>query len=191
MAAGSGILYGSINVLAKPLPLHPFVKAAIAYLASAVTLAPFLRGLRIVPRDWPKVLAMGLVGAGVSPVLLFYGLRETAAADAGLLLTLEMVATATLAYAFLRERFRGGVLSVHKARVFKPAPDVYAIAEETLGVPRSLLGFVSSNGWDAAGAKTFGFRVFWINRSGAPVERLGVRPDAVIKSLAEVEPLLA
>jgi 2-haloacid dehalogenase len=91
----------------------------------------------------------------------------------------------------VRERFRGGVLSVHKARVFKPAPDVYAIAEETLGVPRSLLGFVSSNGWDAAGAKTFGFRVFWINRSGAPVERLGVRPDAVIKSLAEVEPLLA
>jgi 2-haloacid dehalogenase len=87
----------------------------------------------------------------------------------------------------VRERFRGGVLSVHKARVFKPAPEVYALAEEALGVPRSLMGFVSSNGWDAAGAKQFGFRVFWINRSGAPVERLGVRPDAVVKSLAEIE----
>ena len=90
----------------------------------------------------------------------------------------------------VRERFRGGILSVHKAKVFKPAPDVYAIAEEALGVPRSLMGFVSSNGWDAAGAKTFGFRVFWINRAGSPVERLGVRPDAVIKSLAELDAAL-
>ena len=87
----------------------------------------------------------------------------------------------------LRERFRGGVLSVHGAKVFKPAPDVYAIAEEALGLPRTIMGFVSSNGWDAAGAKTFGFRVFWINRAGAPVERLGVRPDAIIRSLAELE----
>lgn len=91
----------------------------------------------------------------------------------------------------LRERFRGGVLSVHKAQVFKPAPEVYAIAEEALGVPRSLMGFVSSNGWDAAGAKTFGFRVFWVNRSGAPVERLGVQPDAIIGNLGEIERHLA
>lgn len=90
----------------------------------------------------------------------------------------------------VRERFRGGILSVHKARMFKPAPEVYALAEDALGVPRALMGFVSSNGWDAAGAKTFGFRVFWINRSGAPVERLGVRPDAVVKSLAEIEQYL-
>jgi len=87
----------------------------------------------------------------------------------------------------VRERFRGGILSVHKAKTFKPSPSVYSIAEEALGVPRTLVGFVSSNGWDAAGAKTFGFRTFWVNRSGAPVERLGVRPDAVVKSLAEIE----
>ena len=91
----------------------------------------------------------------------------------------------------LKDLFRGGILSVHAARTFKPAPSVYRIAEESLGVPRTLMGFVSSNGWDAAGAKTFGFQVYWVNRAGAPVERLGVRPDAVIKSLAEIEPLLA
>jgi 2-haloacid dehalogenase len=91
----------------------------------------------------------------------------------------------------LRERFRGGILSVHPAKVFKPAPEVYAIAEEALGVPRSLMGFVSSNGWDAAGAKAFGFRVFWVNRAGAPVERLGVRPDAIIRSLGELEQAMA
>jgi 2-haloacid dehalogenase len=101
----------------------------------------------------------------------------------------EMLA-AVVDHNAVRERFRGGVLSVHAAKIFKPAPAVYSIAEETLGVPRSLMGFVSSNGWDAAGAKAFGFRVFWVNRSGAPVERLGVRPDAIVKSLAEIEALL-
>lgn len=97
---------------------------------------------------------------------------------------------AVVAHNGLRERFRGGVLSVHPARRFKPDPAVYRIAEEALGVPRPLVGFVSSNGWDAAGAKAFGFRAFWVNRTGAPVERLGVRPDAVLKSLEGLEAAL-
>ena len=98
---------------------------------------------------------------------------------------------AVVAHNGLRERFRGGVLSVHPARRFKPDPAVYRIAEEALGVPRPLVGFVSSNGWDAAGAKSFGFRAFWVNRSGAPVERLGVRPDAVVKGLDGLEAAFA
>jgi drug/metabolite transporter (DMT)-like permease len=106
MAAGSGLLYGSINVLAKPIAMHPVMKAAVAYLVSATVLSPFLRGLHIQPRDWPKVLAMGLIGGGVAPVLLFYGLQETAAADAGMLLTVEMVGTAALAAVFIGERYR-------------------------------------------------------------------------------------
>jgi drug/metabolite transporter (DMT)-like permease len=106
MAAGSGVLYGSINVLAKPVDLDPLVKASIAYLVSALVLSPFLRTLHIAKGDWPKVLTMGLVGGGVAPVLLFYGLRETAAADAGMLLTLEMVGTAALAVLFIGERYR-------------------------------------------------------------------------------------
>jgi 2-haloacid dehalogenase len=97
---------------------------------------------------------------------------------------------AVVDYNGLRERFRGGVLSVHPAKVFKPAPAVYRIAEDSLGVPRTMMGFVSSNGWDAAGAKTFGFQVFWVNRAGAPVDRLGVRPDETIASLAELPPLV-
>jgi 2-haloacid dehalogenase len=90
----------------------------------------------------------------------------------------------------LRALFRGGVLSVHPAHLFKPEPTVYRLAEDQLGVPRSLMGFVSSNGWDAAGAKSFGFRAFWVNRAGAPVERLGVRPDAIVRDLGELVPLL-
>ena len=86
----------------------------------------------------------------------------------------------------LRDRFRGGVLSVHPARVFKPDPSVYRLAEDALGLPRTMVGFVSSNGWDAAGAKAFGFRVLWVNRGRLPVERLGVRPDAVAADLAGI-----
>ena len=91
----------------------------------------------------------------------------------------------------LRERFRGGVLSVHPARTFKPSPKVYALVEDKLGLPRTMMAFVSSNCWDAAGAKTYGFRVFWVNRGGAPVERLGVRPDETVKDLAGLVELLA
>lgn len=91
----------------------------------------------------------------------------------------------------LRERFRGGIISVHAARIFKPAPSVYALVEDKLGVPRAMMGFVSSNGWDAAGAKAFGFRAFWVNRAGAPVERLGVRPDEIVKDLAGIADLIA
>jgi 2-haloacid dehalogenase len=90
----------------------------------------------------------------------------------------------------LRSLFRGGVLSVHAAKVFKPDASVYRLVEDALGVPRSMMGFVSSNGWDAAGAKSFGFRAFWVNRMGAPVERLGVRPDATVKDLAGIVDLV-
>jgi 2-haloacid dehalogenase len=78
------------------------------------------------------------------------------------------------------------VLSVDAVRIFKPAPDVYALAVEKLGAPKEEIGFVSSNGWDALGAKSFGFRVYWINRTQAPIDRLGFEVDNIVKSLDEV-----
>lgn len=78
------------------------------------------------------------------------------------------------------------VLSVDEVKVFKPDPRVYQLAVDRLGVPASGIGFVSSNCWDAIGAKSFGFRVFWINRGGAPVDRMDFTPDAMLKSLADL-----
>jgi 2-haloacid dehalogenase len=78
------------------------------------------------------------------------------------------------------------VLSVDELQVFKPAPQVYELAVSKLGVPKERIGFVSSNCWDALGAKSFGFAVFWINRAGAPLDRLGFKPDSIVKSLNEV-----
>jgi 2-haloacid dehalogenase len=78
------------------------------------------------------------------------------------------------------------VLSVDALKVYKPDPAVYELAVQKLQIPKQDIGFVSSNGWDAQGAKSFGFTVWWINRAGAPVDRLGFRPDHVVKSLNEV-----
>ena len=76
------------------------------------------------------------------------------------------------------------VLSVDAAKVFKPAPQAYQVAVAHFGVPKERIGFVTSNFWDAAGAKSFGFTVYWINRAGVAAERLGFQPDRVVKSLA-------
>jgi len=82
------------------------------------------------------------------------------------------------------------VLSVDEARIFKPAPEVYEIAVRKLGIAREEIGFVSSNCWDALGAKSYGFRAWWINRGGAPVDRLGPRPDAILQSLGDLPEIL-
>jgi 2-haloacid dehalogenase len=78
------------------------------------------------------------------------------------------------------------VLSVDELKVYKPAPQVYQLAVKRLGVPKERIGFVSSNCWDALGAKSFGFTVYWVNRGDAPLDRLGFKPDAVVKSLDEI-----
>jgi len=90
----------------------------------------------------------------------------------------------------LREMFHA-VLSVDELETYKPAPAVYRLAVEKLELPKAAIGFVSSNCWDACGAKSFGFRTFWINRAGAPLDDLGAAPDHVIATLAELPPLVA
>ncbi len=75
------------------------------------------------------------------------------------------------------------VISVDAARIFKPAPAVYALGPARLGLPKESLGFVSSNCWDVAGAKAYGFPVVWVNRARAPLEELGLVPDLEVADL--------
>lgn len=56
------------------------------------------------------------------------------------------------------------ILSVDAKRVFKPHPRAYAIVEEKLGVARDEVVFISSNGFDICGAKSFGFTVVRVAR---------------------------
>jgi 2-haloacid dehalogenase len=68
--------------------------------------------------------------------------------------------------------------------VFKPHPSVYELALKAFNLPAERILFVSSNAWDAFGARAFGLPVAWVNRSGAPLERLGAPPTVVVPDLA-------
>lgn len=78
------------------------------------------------------------------------------------------------------------IISVDEVQRYKPDPLVYALAPARLDIPKEKIGFVSSNAWDVAGAKSFGFTVFWINRSGAPMEELAVQPDHIIGGAGQI-----
>jgi 2-haloacid dehalogenase len=82
-----------------------------------------------------------------------------------------------------------GIWSVDEVDVYKPSPRVYAMAEQRLALPARRIAFVSSNCWDAIGAQSYGFTTFWVNRSGAPVDRHGTPPRHIITSLAELPAL--
>lgn len=79
------------------------------------------------------------------------------------------------------------VISVDEIKIYKPDPRVYQLAPAKLNINKEEIGFVTSNYWDAAGAKNFGFNVFWINRQGAQPDALGVEPDRVLSKLTELK----
>jgi 2-haloacid dehalogenase len=113
------------------------------------------------------------------------------------------------------DRVLDATLSVDSQKIFKPAPDAYRLIEAKLGVVPADVLFVSSNPWDACGAKAFGLNVAWIERvtqeamaqacektdSVAPLtmfkairtqmDELGLAPDHRIRALAELPELVA
>lgn len=71
-------------------------------------------------------------------------------------------------------------LSVDAVGRYKPDPAVYRLAVEAAGVSAGQIGFVTANGWDAAGAGAFGFRVAWLRPAGAVMPAVGTpHPPAV------------
>ena len=78
------------------------------------------------------------------------------------------------------------VVSVEDVRLFKTAPQAYALLLSAFPVAKQEILFVSSNAWDALAAKWFGFNVFWVNRLGHPFEEIGQRPDYEGQSLSDV-----
>jgi 2-haloacid dehalogenase len=75
-------------------------------------------------------------------------------------------------------------LSVEDVSVFKPHKKVYDMVGNRFGCQRDQVMFVSSNGWDAAGAADYGFHTVWANRLGAPIDRLYARPEHVLTDLS-------
>ncbi len=82
------------------------------------------------------------------------------------------------------------VISVDEIKTYKPKPEVYQLAPQKFRVEKASIGFISSNFWDAVGAKSFGLRAFWVNRTGSPAEELGLAPDATVNTLTELAGVL-
>jgi 2-haloacid dehalogenase len=113
------------------------------------------------------------------------------------------------------DRVLDATISIDSQRTFKPAPDAYTLIETTLRVPPAEVLFVSSNPWDACGAKSFGLNVAWIERVTpeamalacvksdlvlpltmfkairTQMDELGIEPDYRIHALSELPDLVA
>jgi 2-haloacid dehalogenase len=113
------------------------------------------------------------------------------------------------------DRLLDATISVDSKKIFKPSPDAYSLIETTLGVKPADVLFVSSNPWDACGAKAFGLNVAWIERVTseamalacvaselvAPLtvykairtqmDELGVAPDHRIRALSDLPKIVA
>jgi 2-haloacid dehalogenase len=78
------------------------------------------------------------------------------------------------------------VLSTDEIKTYKPDPRAYHMAIEAFALEMEQILFVAFAGWDAAGAKSFGYTTFWANRMDSPAERLGSTPDGVGRSLDDL-----
>ena len=84
------------------------------------------------------------------------------------------------------EGFFTAIYSTDMNHSYKPAPAAYELAVKHLHLRKEEIGFVAFAGWDAAGAKTFGYPTFWVNRLKTPAEELDVKPDWTGNTLQEL-----
>ena len=77
-------------------------------------------------------------------------------------------------------------LSTDKVRAFKPDPRAYQMGVEAFGLRKEEIAFAAFAGWDAAGAKWFGYPTFWVNRLNTPLEELDAVPDGIGAGLGDL-----
>lgn len=111
-ALGAALLFGASTPFAKLLAIDisPALLASLLYLGSGLGLwaARLVRDRRVVspglqPGEWAWLGAAIASGGVLGPTLLMYGLTQTSGAAASLLLNLEAVLTALLAWVVFRE----------------------------------------------------------------------------------------
>lgn len=77
-------------------------------------------------------------------------------------------------------------ISTDRIHTYKPDPKAYALGPKTLGLKREEIVFAAFAGWDAVGAKWYGYPTFWVNRLGASEEGSGPAADASGRGLEEL-----
>ena len=78
------------------------------------------------------------------------------------------------------------MLSTDRVKAYKTDPRAYKMPEDAFKLPRKSIVFAAFGGWDAAGAKSFGLNTFWVNQVNATLEELGVKPDAIGRTLLDL-----
>jgi 2-haloacid dehalogenase len=110
--------------------------------------------------------------------------------DAGFRLALLSNFTAAMLDAAVRNSGLDGIFEPHLTTdivsAYKPDPRAYQMGIDAFGLAREKIAFAAFGGWDAAGAKSFGYPTFWVNRANVPVEELGVAPDATGANLSDL-----
>ncbi|EPZ43309.1 haloacid dehalogenase type II [Alicyclobacillus acidoterrestris] len=82
------------------------------------------------------------------------------------------------------------ILSTEPIRTYKPARAAYQLVLDTLACEKSEVVYVSGNHWDVTGAKAFGFKAYWLNRTGRAADVIPPTPDGQITSLHALVELL-
>ncbi len=116
-ALAAAVLFGASTPLAKVLlpQVSPMLMAGLLYLGSGLGLAAyaglhrqFASGAReaaLTRHDAPWLAGAILAGGVIGPLLLMWGLQQTSASNASLLLNMEGVFTALLAWFVFKENF--------------------------------------------------------------------------------------
>jgi 2-haloacid dehalogenase len=79
--------------------------------------------------------------------------------------------------------FFDALVSTDANHTYKPDARAYALGVDRLAIPKDEIVFAAFAGWDAAGAKSFGYPTVWVNRVHQPAEELGAKPDAVVTDM--------
>lgn len=110
--------------------------------------------------------------------------------DTGIRLVLLSNFTAAMLDAAVKNSGLVGIFEPHLTtdivKAYKPDPRAYQMGIDAFGLAREEIAFAAFGGWDAAGAKSFGYPTFWVNRANLPVEELGVAPDATGANLTDL-----
>ena len=77
-------------------------------------------------------------------------------------------------------------LSTDSVKAFKPDPAAYRMGLEAFHLQKHEIAFVAFGGWDAAGAKAFGYPTYWVNRFNMPPEELDEPVDATCQDLSSL-----
>lgn len=77
-------------------------------------------------------------------------------------------------------------LSTDRVQAYKPSPLAYQMGVEAFSLPKENITFAAFGGWDAAGAKWFGYPTVWVNRLEAPIEKLDFKLDGMGKGVDQL-----